>query len=171
MLRVGATTMAIIVCCWISAWSQQQTAAPTGGSTTTYDDFMRLDIKQRLERFPQLSAENMATIVRTHGERWLAKNRARLDRSEIAVFEEAIAFVTPQLYQKPLDPQVMKKEEDVKASLRCRVNPDDVLAVFDVFGRSDSTAAKARWTYLSRARCWIGWFAESIVDYLPPIPR
>ena len=170
MLRVGATTTAIIVCCWTGAWSQQ-TAAPTGVSTISYDNFMRLDIKQRSERFPQLSAENMAMIVRTHGERWLAKNRARLDRSEIAVFEEAIAFVTPQLYEKPLDPRVMKKEEDVKASLRCRVNPDDVLAVFDVFGRSDSTAAQARWTYLSRARCWIGWFAESIVDYLPPIPR
>jgi hypothetical protein len=170
MLRVEATTMAIIACCWASVWGQPPVVR-TNLTTITYDDFMQIDTNQRLERFNQLTAESKATIVRTHGERWLAENRGRLDRSEIVAFESAIAFVTPQLYQLPPDPQVMKKQLDFGASLECRVNPDDVMAIFDVFGRRTSTSAKTEWTYLSRAKCWFWSIAESVVRYLPTIRR
>ena len=66
---------------------------------------------------------------------------------------------------------MMKQQRDVKASMRCRVNPSDVAAAFDVFEHPALGATKARWSYLSRAKCWVGWFAESVVDYIPTIPR
>jgi hypothetical protein len=167
---VLAATIAVLVGGAIGVRGQQPT--PLKSSTTVnYDNFMRLATGQRRERFGQIGAENQAAVVRTHAERWLAGNRARLDSSEVAVFQEAIAFITPRIYQRPMDPQVMKQEQDVKSSMRCRVNPADVAAAFDVFGRPALGATQARWSYMSRAKCWVGWFAESIVDYIPTIPR
>lgn len=60
---------------------------------------------------------------------------------------------------------------DLEASLKCRVNPDDVMAIFDVFGRRTSTSAKTKWTYMSSAKCWFWSIAESVVGYLPTIRR
>lgn len=149
----------------------RQTTPPQSPAAVKYDDFMRLSAEQRKGRFGQIGAENQAAVVRTHAERWLAANRARLDSSEVAVFQDAIAFITPRIYRGPMDPQVMKREQDIKTSMRCRVNPADVAAAFDVLGRPAPGATKARWSYMSRAKCWVGWFAESIVDYIPTIPR
>lgn len=44
--------------------------------------------------FATIGAENKATLKRTHAERWLNKNRARLTHAEIAVVQEAIPFFT-----------------------------------------------------------------------------
>jgi hypothetical protein len=149
----------------------QQASAAQALNPASFDEFMKLSIKQRHEQFSRLGADGKAFMVRTHAERWLAANRPRLGSSEVAVYQEAIAFVTPQIYEGPMDPHVMKQEQDVKASMRCRVNPADVAAAFDVLGRPALGATEARWSYMDRAKCWVGWFAESIVDYIPTIPR
>jgi hypothetical protein len=168
--RIGAAMIAVVLCCSRNV-SGQQTALPTAVATINYDEFMRLDFNARRERFSHLSHESRAMIVRTHAERWLAENRDRLSRSEIAVFQEAIAFVTPDMSEKPLDPQEMKKYEDLKAVLRCRVDPRDVMAAFRVLRPPDGTATEGRWTYLKQARCWIYWFVDGMLDYVPRIPR
>jgi hypothetical protein len=128
---------------------------------------MRQPVQQRQERFSRLGADSKALMVRTHAERWVAKNKTRLSSSELGVLQEAIAFITPRIYEAPMDPQVLKRESDLKASMRCRVNTDDVFAAFDVFNASPISQEKSRWSYLSQAKCWIGWFAESVVDYIP----
>ncbi len=168
--RIGAATIAVVLCWGISV-SGQQTASPAAVATVNYDDFMRLDFKARREQFSRVSPESKATIMRTHAERWLAENRNRLSRSEVAIFQELIAYVTPDVYEKPLDPQVMKKYEDLKAGLRCRVDVRDVMEAFNVFRPPDATASDRRWSYLSRARCWIYWLVDGMLDYVPRIPR
>ena len=170
MLRIGTAIVAVVLSGGIGVQAQQ-TAPPTGVSTITYDSFMRLDAAHRMAEFNRVGPENKAMLFRTHAERWLAGNRSRLSPSEINVFQEVIASVTPEIYEKPLDPKVMKKEADITESLKCRVNPDDVLAMSDVFGRRDRAATATQWTYLSQAKCWVEWFAEGIVSYLPTIRR
>ena len=160
---VAAAATAFITGSAIGLFGQQSTAAQ-------YDEFMRLPANERPAHFASIDARDKAVIVRTHAERWLAKNRARLDPSQVRVFQEAIAFITPELYLRPLDAQMMKREQDLKNRARCTVDPVDLAAAFDVLGRSASPAATARWSYLTRAQCWIGWFAESVVGYIPGLP-
>lgn len=166
---VGAATIAVILACGVCVRGQQ-TTPPKPPATVNYDEFMQLSVKQRQERFRQIGAENQAGVVRTHAERWFAKNFARLQPHEVPVFQEAIAFITPQLYEQPLNPKVMKAARDVKG-VGCRVSPIDVRTAFDVFGQSAPTRPPVRWSYLGHAQCWFPWFAESIVDYIPTIPQ
>lgn len=65
-----------------------------------YDGFMTLSLDQRRARFDALSAEAKAGIIRTHAERWLESNRGRLTASEAAVFDEIVAFITPEIYRQ-----------------------------------------------------------------------
>jgi hypothetical protein len=141
-------------------------------SVVTYDDFMKIDVEQRRGRFAALSAENKSLIVRTHAERWLANNRARLTASEVGVFQEMINFVTPERYAKRAETAMDKEEQALRAKMRCRVSTEDVVEAFNVFGtRSQSGVAKPKWTYLSQAKCWLEWIAEDLVDYIPTIRR
>jgi hypothetical protein len=34
-----------------------------------------------------------------------------------------------------------------------------------------SPSQKPTWGYLKQARCWIDWFVEGLVDYIPSQPR
>ncbi len=167
---VGAAVLAIILGIGGHVQTQQANTAQSLNAAK-YDEFMRLSAQQRHEQFSRLGADGKAFMVRTHAERWIAANRARLSSSELGAVQEAIGFITPRLYEAPMDPQVLKQESDIKASMRCRVNTDDVVAAFSVFNASPIRQEKARWSYLSQAKCWIGWFAESVVDYIPTLPK
>ncbi len=145
--------------------------AQTRQAIIEYDEFMQLSVQQRKEQFRGLSGDSKAFLVRTHAQRWVAANKARLSASELAAFQEAIAFVTPRIYEAPTDPEVLKRESEVKVSMRCRVNTADAVAAFNVFDSLSTPAEKSRWSYLSQAKCWIGWFADSVVDYIPALPK
>ena len=137
-----------------------------------YDDFMRISAEQRRGSFGALSAENKSQIVRTHAERWLAKNRVRLTTSEVGVFQEMINFITPERYAKRPETAMDKEEQALRAKMRCRVSTEDVVEAFNVFGtRSQTGVAKPKWTYLSQAKCWLEWIAEDLVDYIPTVRR
>lgn len=151
-----------------AAGLQAQQSSPIAAD---YDKFMALPAQQRREQFDLMSAEARAFTVRTHAERWIAANEARLGSVELAAIREAVRFITPRIFATPMDPTVLKRENEVKAHMRCRVNTDDVMAAFDVFGASPIRQEKSRWSYLDQAKCWIGWFAESVVDYIPWPPK
>ena len=161
-----AATIAVLLGGAMGLRGQQPT--PTRpANAITYDEFMRLPVQQRPEQFSRLGADSKALVVRTHAERWVAANKTRLSSSELGVLQEAMAFITPRIYEAPMDPQVLKRENEVKARMRCRVNTDDVMAAFNVLGASPIPQEKSRWSYLDQAKCWFGWFAESVVDYIP----
>jgi hypothetical protein len=163
---VVAATIAVLVAGVVGARGQQPTTTKPANAIT-YDEFMRLPVQQRQEQFSRMGADSKALMVRTHAERWVAANRTQLGSSELGALQEAIAFITPRIYEAPMDPQALKRESDVKASMRCRVNTDDAMAAFSVFNASPVPQGRSRWSYLSQAKCWIGWFAESVVDYIP----
>lgn len=141
-------------------------------SWNDYDDFMKLAAGQRRARFAALTAENKAMIVQTHAQRWLHDNRERLTASEIGVFEEIIAFITPDLYRERSDDTLDKREEALRATMRCRVRPDDVRNATNVLREERaSPSQKPKWSYLNQAKCWIDWFVEDFVDYIPSHPR
>jgi hypothetical protein len=70
-----------------------------------------------------------------------------------------------------MDPTGLKRESELKANTRCRVSTEDLAAAFNIFDGSRLPPEKSRWTYLDQTKCWIGWFAESVVDYLPSRPK
>ena len=168
MLRrlTTAAALALGVATAVGPQAQQSLA-----NAANYDEFMRLPVQQRREQFSKMAADNKAFIVRTHAERWVAANKARLGSAELRALQEATAFVTPKIYATPMDPLTLKGENEVKANMRCRVNTTDAVAAFNVFDASPIRREKSRWTYLDQAKCWIGWFAEGVVDYMPTVPK
>jgi len=139
-------------------------AAPTAVS---HEDFVRLSPDERRERFAGMRPEDRALLVRTHAQRWLTANRARLTSSELAVFEEMVAFIRPELYVPGPNPTLDEEERALRARMRCRVNPEDVRVAFKVVDPSPNAAALTpTWTFLDRAACWLEWAAEGIAPYV-----
>ena len=138
-------------------------------SSNVYDDFMKLSPRERRARFSALSAEQRATIVQTNVRRWINSNRDRLSAGELAVFEEIVAFLSPELSSHHTG-AANKREDALKARMRCRVATEDVKQATNVFGETaESPYRTMQWTYLTQAKCWVEWMIESAVDYLPNI--
>jgi hypothetical protein len=150
---------------------RRQDAQGATPAVVTYDDFMKISVDQRRGRFGGLSAENKSLVLRTHAQRWLGNNRARLTASEVGVFQEMINFITPERYAKRAETPMDNEEQSLRAKMRCRVSSEDVVEAFNVFGAlSQTETAKPTWTYLSQAKCWLEWIAEALVD-IPTMRR
>ncbi|RPJ83558.1 MAG: hypothetical protein EHM13_07135 [Acidobacteria bacterium] len=62
--------------------------------------------------------------MRTHAERWLEANRSRMSGAQIAAMQEAIAFLTPEIYRQPDKPELVEQERAIKDKLTCVVGRD-----------------------------------------------
>ncbi len=82
-------------------------------TTISYDQFMPQPRQERLRIFNEISAENRALLIKTHIERWLAANRPHLTLEQIAVVEDIIPFITPELYQADRDTVKVEREAEV----------------------------------------------------------
>jgi len=91
---------------------------------------MKLDSRQRIQRFQAMSPEDKAAVVQTHAQRWLEKNRGRLSTSQIALVQEAIDLVTPALYRDPNAPEQVQKYKELSAKLTCQMRVSDVREAF-----------------------------------------
>ena len=129
---------------------------------------MKLTAEQRRVRFSSLDNDTKAFLVRSHAREWLSRNQAKLSKSEVALFEEAISMVSSETYDRPSDPQLGELEAKLKAKMRCRVNPSDVVAAFSLFRTQPGTS---RYTYLDRAKCWLEWFVEGTARKVPEESR
>jgi hypothetical protein len=118
--------------------------AQAPNTAITYDDFMRLDARQRRERFQTMTPENKSMVVRMHAQRWLEENHDRLSADQIALMNAAIEFVSPALYGNPNDPEQLEKEEALRARLRCRMRTWDVMNAFGVL-RSPEPVRNLSW--------------------------
>ena len=173
MPRIGLIgTLIVLAVVGAAAREFRQAGASAVLPLTAYDDFIKLSGEERRARFETISAENKAMIMRTHVELWLRRNRGRLTGSEIAVFHEMIAFITPDIYRTRPDGTVDKREDALRATMRCRVSPDDVREATNVVrGGGPSPSRKLTWSYLKQGKCWIEWFLEGLDDYIPRPPR
>jgi hypothetical protein len=80
-------------------------------------------------------------IARTHVERWLDRNRARLTAPGTKVFEEIAAVITPEIYRRPPDRTYDERDKALMATMRCRVSPEDVNEATNVLDSSRNLAA------------------------------
>ena len=102
-----------------------------GHQTISYDQFMPKPLEERLRIFNEVSAENCALLIKTHVERWLAANRARLDLEQITVIEEAIRSISPEWYQAQRDEEkVMREAEALREKAEAVLSRADMIQVF-----------------------------------------
>jgi len=88
----------------------------------TYKQFFQKPFKERMNIFSEITAENRATLVKTHAERWLGANRSRLTSEQVMAIEELIEAISPKWYETDrafdkLDPGVEKLIKKIKALL------------------------------------------------------
>ena len=63
-----------------------------------YETFCKLPTEDRRAAFQQTTAENRATLVRTHVERWRDANTARLNTAQLDALKEMLAVITSEAY-------------------------------------------------------------------------
>ena len=96
-----------------------------------YDTFASMSPLKKNSVMHKLTIENVAELVRTHFQRFLDANRARLSAEQIATIEEDIASIAPDLYREDRERteeefnRMRRKEEE-----RLRLfSPDDARAL------------------------------------------
>jgi hypothetical protein len=129
-------------------------AARQQPNNLTYDGFIRMDQEEREHQFRDASPETKAMLKRTHAERWLAKHRKGLRESQIKLVEEGIAFITPELYRTPEDPQLRLKEEHLKKRLTCGLGQRQVTGAFTFWDQT------ARPSLMDTVDEWLNWFSK-----------
>lgn len=148
-----ATTVLVIGSISLAAQAEPR---PSTHPHVGYEDFMKLEVRERKEVFARLTPENKATLKQTHAEDWLAKNRARLSASQIAAVQEATAFLSPALYRDPSNPEMRKKEAQLKSQLECSLSRQDVFDAFTFLGPSPEP------TWTERLDGWLSWFTDCL---------
>jgi hypothetical protein len=148
----------VAVCGFLSMASAQQPAR-LAGSEITYNDFVKLAPEARREQFQRFTPEHKALIKRSHAERWLTTNRARLSDAQIAVASDAIEFVTPQIYLRPNDPDILKQEQRIKQRLTCILGYDNTRQAFVIDAASTQPEGSTSRSMFDR---WLSWFSECI---------
>lgn len=80
-----------------------------------------------------------------------------MSSDQVALVEEAIAFLSPQLYSNPGDPELRKQEEQLKRKLECSLGRDRVMLAFsDLVPNPQPTLA-------DRIDAWLSWFTDCVV--------
>ena len=133
MLSVPAILLSMVL-----VQDAQSTGSPR--PSMPYDEFFALtDRDDRVRVFNEITAENKATLVRTHLERWLNRNRARLSAEQVAMMEEFHRIVTPELYGLPKKAEVQAKVSDLAERTRKLFSPTDVAQALTI--QADRIAA------------------------------
>jgi hypothetical protein len=81
--------------------------------TATYDAFMQLNVEQRHAQFKTFTPEQRADLVRTHLQRYLAKNRPRLTADQTKFLEETSKVMSADFYRQPMTVEMRQKVFDI----------------------------------------------------------
>lgn len=135
--------------------SENVAAAPV--AEPTYEEFIRLDIAHRREVFATLSAETKTLLVRTHGERWLAANRGRLRGGQTAAVQAFIDFI-PQLFDRPMNRESMRRELELTKTIRCRVGEHAFAEAFAIL----HPPPEHRRAWRDVVDSWLEWLVECL---------
>jgi hypothetical protein len=83
-----------------------------------YETFRGMPWDERVTVFDALPAKEKAELVRTHTTRWLEAHRTGLTPEQIAIVEEHIAFVGPELYARKKNAELLlaAKELELRSS-------------------------------------------------------
>jgi hypothetical protein len=110
MRTIVGLLLAVLVCLAGIRGDAQHSPGLDQYPAATYNNFMKLTAEQRRVRFSSLDNDTKAFLVRSHAREWLSRNQAKLSKSEVALFEEAISMVRSETYDRPSDPQLAELE-------------------------------------------------------------
>jgi hypothetical protein len=100
-------------------------------SQISYDQYMPQPIKQRINIFNEISAENRALLVKTHVERWLEINRQQLRKEQIEMVQEMLRFITPEKYETGIDMGEVDQEiKDLQRKAETVFSRDQLRQIF-----------------------------------------
>jgi hypothetical protein len=102
----------------------------TSAAPASYESFMQLDRQARSERFGVMRPGCKSMIMRTHAKVWLEENRVRLSDRQVTLIQEAIEFLSPELYRNPSDPKFDRKSAELERAFRCALPRSDVMELF-----------------------------------------
>ena len=158
LLRLTAT-VAIVAAATLVAQGQQSGAARPSMS---YDEFMKIEPSQRADRFRSMTGQEKAAIKRAHAQSWLSTNAGTLSPAQIAAVQEAIAFITPELYLNPDDPELTRRQDELTRKLSCVVGAEKAKAAFVVVRQSPSQrVGGAAWEVVVDR--WLTWFTDCVI--------
>ena len=97
----------------VSVLDAQPTTAVPKVDEATYKAFFTAGHDERIRVFNELSPEQKASLMRTHLVRWIAANESTLTQEQGDVLAEALALITPEVYQRPQSPQMQARVKDI----------------------------------------------------------
>lgn len=152
----------VCVLATMAASTARPQVPPTSAQTQpmTYEAFMAVEAKKRSDIFGTLTPENKSALKRAHAAAWLAKNEDRLSTRQITVVQEAMAFLSPELYRAPGSAELRTKEGQIKRQLECTLDRSDVIEAFTFLGPPPAP------TFSERVDEWFSWFGDCIVGGL-----
>jgi len=100
----------------------------------SYDDFMKTDASDRIARFNQITSENRAEIVKTHITRWRDANKSELSKDQLAIIEEQLALISPEMYSERRTEESMQKVRDLAERTSKLFTQDQMIRAFTIRG-------------------------------------
>lgn len=159
-MRILTMALVFVLTCTLSSSAGAQdpsaSAASTQVQTMTHDAFIAIEARTRSDVFAKLTPENKSALKRAHAQAWLAKNKHRLSAKQIAVVQDAIAFLSPELYREPSSATMRTREEQVRHKLECALARNDVIEAFTFQGRNPAPTLSAR------VDEWLSWFGDCV---------
>jgi len=157
MVRIGLAVASLLL---QLSTPQGQVREPVGAVTPvppTYDEFISLGIAQRRTTFATLDASAKTLLVRTHGERWLARNRARLTTEQSATIQAFVDFV-PELFRNGMSRESVKRELELTKAIRCRVGETAFAEAFAIL----HPPPEHRRAWRDVVDGWLEWIVECL---------
>ncbi|MBI2219607.1 MAG: hypothetical protein HYU53_00165 [Acidobacteria bacterium] len=153
--RIRARVIAAILLLTFAAPSAVARAGDNG-----YEQFMSLTAEQRREAFARLPADQKAALKRTHAQRWLETHRAELSAGQVAAVEQAIDFVTPELYDGPQTEERRRREQEIRKRLECSIGRDRAAAAFVLMPEIPQPTPEGLGRVVDQ---WLGWFVDCVI--------
>lgn len=155
MVRSGwLGALILLAVCTLSAQTREFVTAASV-SPPSYDEFIALDFAQRRTTFATLDATVKTLLVRTHAERWLAKNRTRLTAEQSAAVHAFADFI-PELFRDAMGRESVKRELELTKAIRCRVGEAAFAEAFAIL----HPLPERRWAWRDIVNEWLKWIVE-----------
>ena len=89
--------------------------SPPASAELEYEAFCKKDEKEKRQLFRAATADQKAVLARTQMERWLEANRSSLSNEQLAVLQELIPTVTPDLFQSTSEAKARMQSFEARA--------------------------------------------------------
>lgn len=128
-------------------------------SPTTYEEFIALDADARRQQLGRMNPEAVAALRRTHAERWFAAHSSRLSEAQVSVFNEALAFISGDLYGRRADAATTKRQAELTHKLTCVLGVDNTRQAFVLHMPQEEPGRRG---LRQTVDAWVSWFFDCV---------